>query len=178
MALEKWDFDPVHSSVGFRVRHMVVSKVTGHFNKWSGELEFDEQNPAASKVRARIDAASLDTRDEKRDAHLRSADFFDVEKYPELVFESTRIEGKGEELKLVGNLTIRGVTREVTLDVDYSGRAKDPWGGERAGFSAKGSIDRKDYGLNWNVALEAGGILVGEKVELLLEIEVVRQPGA
>lgn len=175
MALEKWDFDVVHSSVGFWVRHMMVSKVHGRFATWKGAIELDEANLAASRVEVTIDAASIDTKEAQRDGHLRSADFLDAEKFPHLTFKSTGVEKRGEgELRVTGDLTIRDVTRKVTLEVEYAGRQKDPWGGERAGFSAKTSIDRKDFGLTWNKALEAGGILVGDKVEIAIEIEAVK----
>ncbi len=175
MAVERWSFDLGHSSINFSVRHLMVSKVRGLFTKWTGSLEADEQKPAGARVEVQIDAASIDTKEPQRDGHLRSADFFDVEKYPHLGFKSTAVESAGDKrFKLKGDLTIRGTTRPVVIDVEYAGRAKDPWGGERAGFSAKTSIDRKDFGLTWNQALEMGGILVGDKVEVDLEIEAVK----
>jgi polyisoprenoid-binding protein YceI len=179
MALETWNYDPVHSDIGFSVRHLMISKVRGHFKKWSGTLAVDESNLPASKVSVEIDAASLDTNEEQRDNHLRSADFLDVANYPAIQFESTGVQKTGDsELKVTGNLTIRGVTKPVVLDVEYLGRTKDPWGGERAGFTAQTAIDRKDYGLTWNMALEAGGIMVGDKVEINLEIEAVKAQGS
>jgi len=175
MALETWNFDPVHSDIGFSVRHLMISKVRGHFKKWSGSLAVDESKPEASHVSVEIDAASLDTKEEQRDNHLRSPDFLDAATYPFIRFESTGVRKTGDaEFKVTGNLTIHGVTKPVALDVKYAGRTKDPWGGERAGFTAKTAIDRKDYGLTWNMALEAGGLLVGDKVEINLEIEVVK----
>jgi len=156
------------------VRHLMISKVRGHFNKWEGTFDYDEADPTKSKLSVRIDAASIDTREEKRDAHLRSPDFFDAAKYPALTFESTRIERDGDDYVVTGNLTIRDVTRAVQLKVESLGRTKDPWGGERAGFSASTSINRKDFGLSWNVALETGGVLVGEKIDIGIEIEAVR----
>jgi polyisoprenoid-binding protein YceI len=175
MALETWSFDLVHSSVGFWVRHLMVSKVHGRFASFSGSLAFDEANPQASRVEVTIDAASIDTKEPQRDAHLRSADFLETDAYPHITFKSTSVEKVGErELRLNGDLTIHGVTRPVTLEVDYAGRQKDPWGGERAGFSAKLAIDRKDFGLTWNKAIEAGGILVGDKVEIVIEVEAVK----
>jgi polyisoprenoid-binding protein YceI len=169
-----WTFDNSHSNVGFSVRHLMISKVRGHFNKWSGTFDYDPAHPQASKIEVHIDAASIDTREEKRDAHLRSPDFFDVEHHPELVFKSTSVEGGGEELVLTGDLTIHGVTKRVQLKVESLGTTKDPWGGERAGFSASTSISRKDFGLHWNVALETGGVVVGDKIEITIEIEAVR----
>jgi polyisoprenoid-binding protein YceI len=172
--MANWNFDPSHSSVGFSVRHLMISKVRGHFGKWEGTFDYDESDPTKSKLAVRIDAASIDTREEKRDAHLRSPDFFDVEKFPTLTFTSTRVERAGDDLVVHGDLTIRDVTRAVQLKVESLGRSKDPWGGERAGFSASTSINRKDFGLHWNVALETGGVLVGEKIEISIEIEAVR----
>lgn len=171
----KWDFDPVHSSVNFTVRHLMVSKVRGRFAAWKGSLEFDPENPASARVNVTIDAASIDTRDDKRDGHLRSGDFLDAEHYPNLEFSSTSVEkvGKGQ-LRVKGELEIRGTKRPIELDVEYAGTAKDPWGGERAGFSAHTSLNRKDFGLTWNQSLETGGVLVGDKVSVDLEIEAVK----
>jgi len=175
MAIENWNFDPVHSEIGFSVRHLMISKVRGHFAKWSGTLAVDEANSQNSHVSVEIDAASISTKEDQRDNHLRSADFLDAENYPVIKFESTRVEKTGDSnFKVTGDLTIRGVTKPVVLDVEYAGRSKDPWGGERAGFTAKTSIERKNYGLAWNMALETGGVLVGDKVEINLEIEVVK----
>jgi polyisoprenoid-binding protein YceI len=171
MATESFDIDISHSSVGFTVRHLVISKVHGQFTKWSGSIAFDSANYSASKVEVSIDAASIDTRDEKRDGHLKSPDFFDVEKFPTLTFKSTKVEGSGETVKVHGELTIHGVTKSVVLDGEYVGRGKDPWGGERIGFTAKTKIDRKDFGLGWNQALEAGGVLVGENIDITLEVQ-------
>jgi len=176
MALGTWNIDPSHSTIAFSVRHMVVSKTRGRFNKWSGKLRFDAENPAASSVEVDIDPASLDTGDAQRDAHLRSPDFFDVEKHPTASFRSIKVEVAGEDrYRVAGHLTVHGITQPVVLDVTYEGSGKDPWGGERAGFSATTTIDRKNFGLEWNKALETGGLLVGEKVELNLEIEAVKQ---
>lgn len=176
MALTTWDLDTVHSSVSFWVRHMVVAKTRGHFEKWSASLQLDPQNLAASKVSAKIEAASIDTNEEKRDAHLRSPDFLDAEKFPTIDFTSTRFESTSKDaLRIVGNLTIRGVTREVVLDTEFGGLAKDLWGGERIGFTAKTKVDRKEFGLTWNQALEAGGVLVGDTVEIAIELEASRK---
>ena len=170
-----WSFDTVHSSIGFSVRHLMISKVRGHFGKWSGTFDYDESDPTRSKLAVRIDAASIDTREEKRDAHLRSPDFLDAEKFPEIAFTSTRIErAGGDDFVVDGDLTIHGVTRPVQLKVEGLGRTKDPWGGERVGFSATTGINRKEFGLAWNVALETGGVLVGEKIDINIEIEAVR----
>jgi polyisoprenoid-binding protein YceI len=170
-----WSFDPSHSNIGFSVRHLMISKVRGQFNQWKGTFEYDESDPTRSKLEVHIDAASIDTREEKRDAHLRSPDFFDVEKYPELVFVSTSVERDGgDDFVVNGDLTIHGVTRPVQLKVEGLGRTRDPWGGERTGFSAATTISRKDFGLHWNVALEAGGVVVGDKIEIGIEIEALR----
>ena len=172
MATEKWDIDASHSSIGFTVRHMVVAKVHGMFTKWSGDLQIDPKDLTASQVSVKIETTSIDTRDAQRDGHLRSADFLDAEKYPTLEFRSKRIDAHGaESFRVTGDLTIRDVTREVVLDAEFGGRAKDPWGSERMGFTAKTKIDRKDFGLKWNVALEAGGFLVGDTIDIAIELE-------
>lgn len=173
MTTKTWNIDQSHSGINFSIRHMVVSKVRGRFTKYSGTLELGEEL-TDSKVEVSIDAASIDTGTAQRDDHLRSADFFDVQKFPELKFRSKRIEKLDEDrYRLLGELTIRDTTREVSLDVEYGGQAKDPWGNQRVGFLAKGSLDRKDFGLGWNQVLEAGGFLVGDRVELELEVQAV-----
>ena len=170
-----WNIDTSHSGVHFTIRHMVIAKVRGSFDRWQGTIEYDAANPAASKVSARIETASIDTREEKRDAHLRSADFFDVEKYPAMTFESTKVEKAGDDrLRVMGNLTIHGVTKEVVLDVEALGTGKDPCGNERVAFGAQVSINRKDFGLSWNQALETGGVLVGEEVHITLEAQFIQ----
>ena len=176
MSTSQWDFDLVHSSVNFHVRHLMVSKVHGRFTKWGGTLELDDEDLTRSRVDITIDAASIDTQEPKRDDHLRSADFLEVDKFPSLTFRSTEIKREGDEdYTVVGDLTIRGVTRRVTLRVEGGGRVTDPWGGTRTGFSARTSISRKDFGLTWNVALEAGGFVVGDKLDITLEIEAVKK---
>lgn len=170
-----WNFDLSHSSVNFHVRHLMVSKVHGRFQQWGGTLELDDNDLTKSHLFVEIDTASVDTKEEKRDAHLRSADFFDSEKYPKLTFKSTNIEKKGDEEYIVtGDLTISSVTHSVKLAVEGGGVVKDPWGGTRTGFSAKTTISRKDYGLTWNAALETGGVVVGDKVEITIEIEAIK----
>jgi polyisoprenoid-binding protein YceI len=172
----QWDFDLSHSSVNFHVRHLMVSKVHGRFTTWTGKLELDDEDLTRSQLEVSIDASSIDTREEKRDAHLRSPDFLDVEKFPAITFKSTQITKTGDdEYKVVGDLTIHGVTRPVTLEVEGGNRVSDPWGGTRTGFSARTSISRKDFGLTWNVALEAGGFLVGDKLDINLEIEAIKK---
>ncbi|HEY4244640.1 MAG TPA: YceI family protein [Kofleriaceae bacterium] len=175
MSTTTWNFDLGHSDIGFSVRHLMVSKVRGHFKEWGGTLELDDAHIENSKVNVHIQSASVETKDGKRDDHLRSADFFDVTAFPQLTFESTKITKKGgDDLEVDGNLTIHGVTKLVKLEVELSGEVRDPWGGTRRGFSAKGHINRKDFGLAWNAALETGGVVVGEKVEIHLEIEVIK----
>ncbi|GIV86356.1 MAG: polyisoprenoid-binding protein [Chloroflexus sp.] len=171
-----WVIDASHSTITFSVRHMMISKVRGRFTRFDGTVDFDEQNPTNSKVQVTIDASSIDTRDERRDGHLMSPDFLDVANYPTLTFVSKRVEVIDESHgRIIGDLTIRGVSREVTLDVEYNGQSKSPWGTISAGFSATTKINRKDWGLTWNVALETGGVLVGEEVTIEIEIEIVKQ---
>jgi polyisoprenoid-binding protein YceI len=175
MAAEKWNLDVAHSSIGFWVRHLMVTKVHGRFTKWSGSLMFDEQDPSLSSVEVQIDVASVDTSDAQRDGHLKSPDFFDVEKYPQITFKSTRVEPKGDgHYAVTGDFTLRGVTHPVVLDTEYAGRAKHPMGGERAGFSAHTSINRKDYGVAFNMVLDTGGLAVSEKVEINLDVQAVK----
>ena len=174
-----WHIDATHSGIHFSIRHMVVSKVRGRFAKYTGKVDLDDGDLTRSFVEATVDASSIDTGTPQRDAHLRSPDFFDVEKHPELRFRSTRIEKiEGARYRVVGDLTIRDVTREVSLDVEYGGRAKDPWGNERIGFTATTSLDRKDFGLQWNQLLEAGGVLVGDRVDIELEVQAVETAAA
>ena len=175
---ETYRVDPAHTSVLFRVRHLFTT-VTGRFQIFEGKIVYDEKQPTQAKVEGAIDAASIDTNVKKRDDHLRSADFFDVEKYPQATFKSTKVEDiGGDRLRIIGDLTLHGMTRSVTLEGLYEGSGKDPWGGERAGFSANVTIDRREFGLQWNKALETGGVLVGDKVELTLEVEAVKQVAA
>lgn len=171
-----WQIDQAHSHIQFAVRHMMISTVRGEFEKFNGTIDFDPENPEQSQVSVRIDAASINTRQPDRDNHLRSADFLNVEEYPVLLFESKRIERLGDNRgRVVGDLTIRGVTREVVLDVEYAGMARSPWGTTSAGFSATTTLDRKEWGLTWNQALETGGVLVGDKIKVDIEIELVKQ---
>ena len=173
MAATRFSIDPAHSDVSFSVRHMMFAKVRGHFRKFSGNVTLDDANPAASSVEAEIESASIDTGSPDRDKHLRTPDFLDVEKFPKLTFKSSKVEGKGDKLSVTGTLTLHGLSKEVVLDVERTGSGKDPWGNERQGFAAKGSLNRKDFGLAWNQALEAGGVLVGEKIELELEVQAL-----
>ncbi len=172
-----WQIDPAHTHIHFSVRHLMISTVRGRFNEFSGTIEFDENNPLNSTVDLTINAASIDTREQKRDDHLRSPDFFEVEKYPHITFKSKRIEQTGDKTgHLIGDLTIRDVTKEVTLDVEYAGQAKSPWGATSAGFTASAPINREDFGLKWNQALETGGFLVGDKIKIDIEVELIEQP--
>lgn len=170
-----WKLDPTHTNVEFSVRHMMITTVKGKFAEVDGVIEFDPANPAASSVEATIQVASINTGVNDRDNHLRSADFFDVENFPTLTFKSKKIEVKGDsEGKITGDLTIRGVTREVVLDVEYFGQNVNPWGNEVIGFEASTKINREDYGLVWNVALESGGVLVGKDIKISLDVEAVK----
>jgi len=170
-----WNIDTAHSVVEFSVKHLVVATAKGRFEKVSGQADFDEANPANSWVEATIDASSINTGDANRDGHLKSPDFFEIEKYPTLTFKSTKVEKDGDEYKVTGNLTIRDVTKEVTLQVEYNGQTTNPFSSNtHAGFSARTSINRKEFGLNWNVALEAGGFMVSDKVNINLEVELVK----
>jgi polyisoprenoid-binding protein YceI len=170
-----WKIDPSHSIVEFSAKHMMITTVKGRVAEVDGIIYTDERDPKNSSVEATLKAASIDTRTEQRDQHLRSADFLNVEKYPEIKFRSKRISGDKEHFKLTGDLTIRTETKEVTLDVEFEGRNKDPWGGERVGFSASGKIDRRDFGLTYNQVLETGGVLVGNEIKINIEVQAVRQ---
>jgi polyisoprenoid-binding protein YceI len=169
-----WKIDPAHSTVEFAVRHMMITTVKGRFTDVTGTIQLDETNPSGGEVDFSLKTASIDTREAQRDTHLKSADFFDVEKFPTITFRSTRVEGSAEEFTVTGDLTIHGVTKPVTLNVTYEGRGKDPWGGERIGYAATGKIKRSDFGLTWNAALETGGFLVGDDVKLNFDIQVVK----
>lgn len=174
--MSKWNIDPAHSSVSFSIKHMMIAKVHGTFEKFEGSLNFDPANPKGAEVEVTIDAASINTRVSQRDNHLRSADFFDVERYPALTFKSKRIDGSGNELKVIGNLTIHGITKEVVLNVEGpTAELKDPYGVTKIGASATAKINRKDFGLTWNAAIESGGVLVGDEVSITLEMQFAKQ---
>jgi polyisoprenoid-binding protein YceI len=173
-----WDVDVSHSAIHFHVRHMVISKVHGRFAKWAGAVQLDTEDLTRSSVEVAIDAASIDTQVADRDTHLKSADFLDVARYPQLSFRSRKVEKAGAGYRVTGDLDLHGVKRAVVLDAEFAGTGKDPWGNERAGLSAKASLDRRDFGLVWNKALEAGGVLVGEKVEIIIELEAVKKVAA
>jgi polyisoprenoid-binding protein YceI len=167
-----WKLDMAHSAIEFSVRHMMVSTVKGNFREFSADLELDPEDLTKSSVRAVVKVASIDTREPQRNAHLVSADFFDVEKFPEMVFQSTRVEHVGgDRYRVTGDLTIRGVTRPITLDVTYLGTQVSPYGVKAAGFEATATLSRKDFGLTWNVALETGGMLVGDEVKISVDAE-------
>lgn len=175
-ATSTWTIDPAHSTAEFAVKHMMVSTVKGRFRSLEGTLHIDEANPANSWVEASIDVASIDTAEPQRDAHLRSDDFFNVEKYPRMTFRSKRVEPvEDTRWKIIGDLTIRDVTKEVVLDTEFEGRVTDPWGKERIGFTAETVLNRKEFGLKWNALLETGGAVVGDKVRVSLHIEAIRQ---
>lgn len=173
-----WTIDSSHSLVEFSVKHLMITTVKGRFGSVAGTLSLDAERPERSSASVTIDAASIDTRTEQRDQHLRSADFLDVANHPSLGFESTRVVGSfagpGDSFQLIGRLTIRGITKEVTLDAVFEGTGKDPWGNERASFSATTKIDRRDFGLLWNQALETGGLLVGNEIKISLEAQATR----
>ncbi len=175
--MNTYTIDPAHSVADFKVRHLMVSNVRGEFSGVSGTVQYDPENLANSKLEAKIDATTLQTRDAQRDAHLKSADFLDVEKFPTITFVSKKVVKNGhDEYKITGDLTIHGVTREVTLDVEGpTPEVKDPWGTARTGASAKTKINRKDFGLVWNMALETGGVLVGDDVHIQIDLELMKQ---
>ena len=171
-----WTIDPAHTGLEFAVKHLMISTVRGRFGDVEGTLTLNERDPAASKVEVSIPVRSIDTRNEQRDAHLRSADFFDAEQHAAIAFRSKRIDGSiTGGFTLIGDLTIRGVTREISLDVEANGRGRDPWGNEKLGFEARGKLSRSDFGLNWNQALETGGVLVGDEVRLTLDVQFLKQ---
>lgn len=169
-----WKLDPAHSQVEFSVKHLMISSVKGRISDLEGTITADEGRPENSSVEVVLKAASIDTRVEQRDTHLRSPDFLDAEKFPTITFRSTRLKGTSARFDLTGDLTIRETTRPVTLDVEFQGRGRDPWGGERLAYTATGRINRRDFGLTYNQALEAGGVLVGDELKITIEVEAVR----
>lgn len=170
-----WQIDTSHTTIEFGVKHMMVTTVRGRFTQFGGTVTADPSNLLNSKVEGWIDTGSVDTHDANRDAHLRSPDFFDAQTYPRMTFVSKRIEKvSGDQYKVVGDITIKGVTREFTFDVTNEGKGKNPWGGEIWGLTATAALNRKDFGLNWNVALEAGGWLVGDQVKIRVEMELIK----
>jgi|SRR5579859_2672090 len=172
-----YQIDPAHSAAQFKVRHMMIANVKGEFTRISGSAAYDPSNPSAAQIQAVIDASSISTRDEQRDGHLKSADFFDVAKFPSITFQSSKVLPSGAgSFDVMGDLTIHGVTRPAVLTVEeVTPEAKDPWGNLRRGATAKTKVNRKDFGLQWNVALEAGGFLIGDEIEITIDVELIRQ---
>lgn len=176
MANTKWAVDASHSSLDFSVKHMMIAKVKGTFHTFEAQIEADPSDLTSASIRFDIDLNSIDTKNSDRDAHLRSADFFEIEKYPKLTFVATSIEKTGDgEYDVTGDVSLHGVTRSETFEVSFEGAGKDPWGNEKAGFSAKGSLKRSDYGLTYNAVLETGGVLIGDEVKISIEIEAAKQ---
>jgi polyisoprenoid-binding protein YceI len=174
-----WNIDTAHSGIHFTARHMVITKVRGAFRSWTGTIRLDEEDLTRSSVAVVIDAASIDTRNEMRDGHLRSADFFDVDRYPTLGFRSTGIEhAGGGDYRVTGELTIRDITRSVVLEAELEGKARDAEGGDRIGFSARARIDRREFGLTWNQLLGTGNLLVGDNIEIAIEVQAVAAAAA
>jgi len=172
----RWNIDPSHSTAEFTVRHLMITNVRGRFGKLAGTVEYDPERPEQTRLDATIDATTIDTHEDKRDAHLRSPDFFDVEKYPTLTFRSKQVAKTRDGLDITGDLTMHGITKELVLAVETpSDTTKDPWGNTRIGATATAKLNRKDWGLNWNAALEAGGVLVGEQVKIQLEIQLTAE---
>ena len=175
MTNERFEIDSSHSGIHFSVRHLVIAKVRGQFTRWTGTIEVPNADFSRGSVDVVIDASSIDTGVADRDTHLKSPDFFDVAQFPELRFTTDRVETRGQDLRVIGQLTIKGVTREVALEVETHGRARDPWGNERAAFTARTSVDRKDFGLTWNQVLETGGFVVGDRIDIEIDVEAVKQ---
>ena len=174
-----WKIDSAHTLASFTVRHMMISNVRGEFEKVTGTVDFNEEYPTETTVDVQIDVSSINTRDSQRDQHLKSPDFFNIELYPTISFKSKRVERTGDtSARLIGDMTIKDITREVNLDVDYAGLATSPWGATSAGFTATSKINRKDWDLNWNVALETGGWLVGEEIKINIDLEIIKETEA
>lgn len=172
MAMTKWTLDPTHSELQFKVKHLMITNVTGNFSVISASIEADDDKFSKAKISFTADPKSITTNNEQRDGHLQAADFFETDKYPEIKFESTNYNAASG--KITGNLTIKGVTKPVTLDAEFHGTNKDPWGNQKAGFSLTGKINRKEWGLNWNAALETGGVLVSDDVKIIAEVQFVK----
>ena len=175
MSNTKWVLDPTHSEVGFKVKHLMITNVSGSFSKFNAEAESSDDNFSDAHIRFTADIDSINTNNEQRDGHLKSPDFFDAVNHPQLMIEANGLKGSGENRQVDGTLTLRGVTRPVHFNVDFGGVAKDPWGNTKAGFTLSGTINRKDFGLTWNAPTEAGGLLVSEDVKLHAEIQLVKQ---
>jgi polyisoprenoid-binding protein YceI len=179
MANTKWMVDPTHSEIGFKIKHLMISNVSGKFDQFEAEVQTEDENFETAQIEARIKTASINTGNQNRDEHLRNSDFFEVEQHPEILFTSTKIEKlDNENFVLKGNLTLKGITKPVQWNVEYSGVTKDPWGGERAGFLITGKINRNEFGLSFNAALETGGVVLGEEVKINGEVQLVKQASA
>lgn len=177
LATTKWAIDPTHSELTFKVKHLMITNVKGEFRNFTASIETEGDNFETAKLDVTVDATSIDTNNKDRDAHLKSADFFEVDNYPEITFTGTSfLKLDDEHFRLKGLLNMKGVEKEISLDVEFGGLVKDPWGNEKAGFSVSGKINRKDWGLNWNAAIEAGGVMVSEEVRIAGEVQFVRQP--
>jgi polyisoprenoid-binding protein YceI len=175
VAQETWQIDPVHSCIHFSIRHFVISKIHGRFTKWGGVIQLDDVSPASSKVEVDIDASSIDTNDPNRDNHLKGPDFFNVADYPKITFKSTSVEPVGpNQFRVTGDMTLRGVTKPVVLEVEHGGNVKDPWGNQRGGFGVKGAINRGDFGVSFNAVLEAGGVALSDKVDFSIDVEATK----
>jgi len=174
MSVQKWVLDEAHSVVEFQVKHLMIAKVRGNFEAFSAEVEADLDNLATAKVQFKVDLSSVNTRNNDRDNHLKSADFFDVEKHPELIFNATSISASGDGYKVVGDLTLHGITKTETFNLTFEGSSLDPWGNTKAGFNVTGVINRSDYGLTYNAALETGGVLIGDDVKINLDLEFTK----
>ena len=176
MTRTKWTLDPTHSTLGFKVKHLMITNVSGSFKKFNAEVETNGTDLSTATVQLKADISSIDTNNAQRDGHLRSSDFFEAEKFPEMIFESTKVEKIDDvNYHVFGNLTMKGVTKPVKLTVEYSGVTKDPWGGERAGFTITGKVNRTDWGINFNAVLETGGLMLSEEVKINSEIQLVKQ---
>jgi len=175
LAGDIYQIDPVHSSISFKIRHLVISKVKGRFDEFSGTIDFNEKELSRSKAEVEIATASVDTDNKDRDQHLKSAEFFDVKKYPTMTFKSKRIDRKGEKLVAVGDLTLHGVTREVELPIEFGGKIVDPWGKTRIAFEGNATIDRTQFGLKWSKTMDNGGLMVGNEVNISLSVEAIKQ---
>lgn len=173
--MKNWKIDPTHSEVGFKVKHMMFTNVNGKFKEYDSQLQFDENAFENAKLSFKADIASIDTNNTDRDNHLKSADFFNADQYPELNFQSTQIKGTGNEFEITGDLNLHGVTKPVTLQAEYSGIMKDPWGNNKVGLNITGKINRKDFGLNYNAALETGGVLISELVQINIELQLTEK---
>lgn len=179
MSTTKWVVDPTHSEIGFKIKHLMITNVSGKFTGFEAEVQTEGEDFATAQINATIETASINTSNLQRDEHLRNSDFFEVEKYPEIVFTSTKVEKiDNDNFILHGNLTLKGVTKPVKLNVEYNGTNKDPWGNQKAGFVITGKVNRSEFGLNFNAALETGGLVLGEEVRINSEIQLVKQAAA